>query len=443
MYSTRRVGEAGPSTGPLDPTKTNHGILSPNPTHPDPFLHERFDRADDVEDELHSSHSPRAGCVSRNQFHPDPMTAAMAGFPGEQEPWNCTEDVYGTPLSSEISNGEIDNFIHDASGDNPNETQKASDGGTSTGAISDQPPNTPSLEWMMYDIDNEFAWREDCLRGREIHHFNWMGEPVQQQSSTSPSESLAVMLADPKIPDVQENYRVLSILRRASAFVDPVVMNLDGMDEDALLLRGSKLQRATDGHVFKYYTPHGQWLSEETMSTGPIILDDGNLDTHLAPNLVVANGYTQGTVIRSRGEWLRVRDEKIRAESPTFPPRNLHWMPVPSSLRYSRTVSSTEEDMNGRSSGKRPVERQLIRKPVTPNPINQPQSTSRRQRPREIPLHGGKSEDLPRDPTTYFSFPEPDLSKAKYRRCMKRILKRAYKTLSFNLRRIKCGRTVH
>ncbi|KAJ5619977.1 hypothetical protein N7510_003961 [Penicillium lagena] len=75
--------------------------------------------------------------------------------------------------------------------------------------------------------------------------------------STPPTESLALILSDPKIPQQSDEHRMQAIPSCAFTFLDPVVVNL--YDEDSLLqMRGSKHVQAAKGRALKYHTPHGQ-----------------------------------------------------------------------------------------------------------------------------------------------------------------------------------------
>lgn len=58
-----------------------------------------------------------------------------------------------------------------------------------------------SWEYMQEEADDEFGSRNEYIHYvGNPHHFNWQGKPVMERSSTRPEESLAVMLAKPKIP---------------------------------------------------------------------------------------------------------------------------------------------------------------------------------------------------------------------------------------------------
>ncbi|KAJ6007902.1 hypothetical protein N7540_011878 [Penicillium herquei] len=100
-------------------------------------------------------------------------------------------------------------------------------------------------------IDVEFSWRKfSTERDDEIHHYNVHGEPVYAQSTTSPEESLVIILSTPK--------------------------NGFGLREIYVLrLRGAALMEAAKGRVYKHYSPHGTWVLAYVIKD-EIVLDDGD-----------------------------------------------------------------------------------------------------------------------------------------------------------------------
>jgi hypothetical protein len=85
-----------------------------------------------------------------------------------------------------------------------------------------------SRERMLLGIEEEFRGQENAMvHDEDIHHFNWLGSPVYQLSSTTPAESLAIMCCGPKVPKESDKWRIGSILDRAYQFLDPVVVSLE------------------------------------------------------------------------------------------------------------------------------------------------------------------------------------------------------------------------
>jgi hypothetical protein len=78
------------------------------------------------------------------------------------------------------------------------------------------------------EVSQVFRWREYCIHvDGDIHHFSWFGYPVYEHSSTLPEVSLLFMLSNPKIPQLGDDYRLQSILCRATTYIDPVLVYLD------------------------------------------------------------------------------------------------------------------------------------------------------------------------------------------------------------------------
>ncbi|KAJ5086475.1 hypothetical protein NUU61_007782 [Penicillium alfredii] len=210
----------------------------------------------------------------------------------------------------------------------------------------------PAVDYLTAaDVENEFAYRNvlvDCEdEASPIHHFNWMGTPVYEHSATPPEESLAVILAGPKVPRLGDQYRIASILQRASRLIDPVLTTLDGTRENLLKLCGTKLVRACAGNVFKFYTPHGVWIADSKEMSGDTVPDNGSLDTYQASNLAIGNGFVQSSRIPSRSQWELARNEKLATSNkPSSPPRRLTWKPQPSPLLQSMVAEPDEVEVN-------------------------------------------------------------------------------------------------
>jgi hypothetical protein len=186
---------------------------------------------------------------------------------------------------------------------------------------------------------NIFADRQAWVEAdEEIHHFNWMGLRVYTHSSTSPSESLAIIFAKPKILQGSAMWRVHSVLNRATRYIDPVLVLLDDTDESLLELRGSELVRASTGCVFKFYSPHGSWLEDANDSSEETTTDFGNVRAYEATDLAIGNGFVESAAIPSVSQWVESRD-KARDTHGIQRPRRMTWERKPSPLRYCETIS--------------------------------------------------------------------------------------------------------
>lgn len=319
-----------------------------------------------------------------------------------------------------------------------------------------QPATTSVVIPLMKEVYNAFDWREYSVGiDRRIHHFNWLGEPVYQHSSTSPADSLAVILTDSKVPEASEDLRVQSLLRCAYTFLDPVVVDLGSARRHLLLRRGSQLQQAATGLTFKYYTPHGQWMTDVDEDPSEVVVDTGNVNAYITSKLAVGNGFVQPTQIRSSTEWVQARTKRLDALSRWQPPRRLQWKPRPSPLRQVMSASAVKPRLH-----KKPA-RELLR--VTEEPAltlsnslppslppaftsappsshsSTPSTTSsrglppfaRRSKPRTpsptFPSPSTSEGGPSRDPDIYWSFPPPNLNQKP--RKLKRALKKTFRML--------------
>lgn len=203
-------------------------------------------------------------------------------------------------------------------------------------------------EFIRANIHNELAFRDYFVHAENpefrVHHFNWMGYPVYQHSSTPPEESLAFILADPKFSRPSDEYRIQAIMGCAASFVDPVIVRLDDMGEEVFRFRGSKLAQAANGRVLKYYTPHGQWMKDPREENGDTTLDEGNFNDYVVPGLAVGSGFVDTSPIRSRAQW-KQRQEECLARSRMLSSKKLQgWRPRPSPLRASMSVAGVDTE---------------------------------------------------------------------------------------------------
>lgn len=198
------------------------------------------------------------------------------------------------------------------------------------------------LDQLRQGIAEEFRGREDTMvHDKHIHHFNWLEDPVYQASATTPAESLAIICSGPKIPKESEKLRIGSTLHRAYQFLDPVVVSLERTSERLFENRGFSLQKAAEGHVFKFYTPQGRWLVDpHVFDSGIILLDTGSMDVYLNSNYSVGNGFVRPSLIPNTSAWQSARHEILRFRQCSSLPRKNTWSPPsPSPLRQSTTVS--------------------------------------------------------------------------------------------------------
>ncbi|KAJ5724826.1 hypothetical protein N7493_006554 [Penicillium malachiteum] len=184
------------------------------------------------------------------------------------------------------------------------------------------------VEWV---IDVEFSSRKFCTEWNNgIHHYNIHGEPVYVKSMTSAEESLAVILSKPKLVKQKTNLLMRSVLNRAHTFLDPVILYLDRNDQVSRL-RGSELMEAAKERVYKYYSPHGTWVSSEEFEV-EILLDCGDPRQYQHANVAIANGFLNSEHItkqRLLNEQERPRGKGRRC------PRKMSWKPSPSPLKES------------------------------------------------------------------------------------------------------------
>ncbi|KAJ5784761.1 uncharacterized protein N7503_009973 [Penicillium pulvis] len=211
-----------------------------------------------------------------------------------------------------------------------------------------------SWEYMQEEVDDEFGSRHEHIHYvGNPHHFNWQGKPVMERSSTRPEESLAVMLAEPKIPRLMPDSpdaddwvdRIQAIVCNAFRFIDPVLLILDEVDESILDLRGSALQQASKGHVLKYYTGHGWWMVDGNEVMEDYNLDIGDVGSYLEPSVVVGNGFVDAGGLPTREEWQYFRDSRVAkagSECKNKGHRKRDWRPKPSGLRQITTCEPYE-----------------------------------------------------------------------------------------------------
>ncbi|CEJ58471.1 hypothetical protein PMG11_07125 [Penicillium brasilianum] len=192
-------------------------------------------------------------------------------------------------------------------------------------------------------IAQEFRGRDSAVSHDEnIHHFNWFGNAVYHPSLTTPAESLAIIFSGPKVPKENDKLRIASILRRAFQYLDPVVVSFERTKKRFLKRRGSSLQTAAEGHVFKFYTPHGRWMVDSNVLHSELILRDADTQyDYLGSKFSVGNGFQSFSLIPTRSNWRSARRKIIRSQQRTSPRKNNWSPPPPSPLRQSMSLSGS------------------------------------------------------------------------------------------------------
>jgi hypothetical protein len=194
-----------------------------------------------------------------------------------------------------------------------------------------------SQDWEFVEADEEveamFRYRAMSTQNEGyVHHFNWMCEPVERRSATSPEVSLVCIQAGPKVPTGRDVFRVQSIMNRALPFIDPVAVSLEGLHQDILSMRGSNLLRASQGRVFKFYSLHGAWMNDEEVMKDQILVDTGHNQQYATPGLAIGNGFLVSSPIKSVSDWSN--SVEAAAAGRVFKlPRKQSWKPSSSRLR--------------------------------------------------------------------------------------------------------------
>ncbi|CAG8904121.1 unnamed protein product [Penicillium egyptiacum] len=308
-----------------------------------------FDRAEDVEDTAVNCHLPMAAI---------PRSSPKAKWYDESFPTlHCVPTGRSgpsfSPLYEEIWD-ERSGWAHGTAqtASSPSEDQTESNETTSSCSSYESllPRNefgrdrlsrtaeSEDYSFAQQCVDNIFADRQAWIEAdEEIHHFNWMGIRAYTHSSTSPSDSLAIILAKPKNPQGSAIWRIQSLLSRAHHYIDPVLVLMDGTDNGLFELRGSELVRASTGRVFKFYSPHGTWLEDPNDSSEETTTDFGNVRTYDTSHLAFGNGFVESSPISSVAKWLESRDKAF--DGPGIQrPRRMTWERKPSPLSRCESI---------------------------------------------------------------------------------------------------------
>lgn len=195
---------------------------------------------------------------------------------------------------------------------------------------------------MLQEVYNTFGWRRYSVDiESRIHHFNWFGEPVYQRSSTVPADSLAIILAEPKVPESTGDMRVQALFRRAWTFLDVVVVALENAQRHLLLRRGSQLQQAVTNLTYKYYTTHGRWTIDAEEDPSKVAVDGDCIDAYLSPTWQWTTGSRNR--FRSDRQWSGYRlGRRNLLLCRSRPPWKLAWKPRPFPLRQVMSASDAQ-----------------------------------------------------------------------------------------------------
>lgn len=185
---------------------------------------------------------------------------------------------------------------------------------------------------------NEYNWRS--IRGQTdpgIHHWNWLGKPVYERSSTPPADSLAFMQAEPKAPVGSDKHRINAVMNNAIELNDPVIVKAGSGNEDMFKMHGSQLVRTCENQVSTFYTVHGRWMKE--IHGHAITPDIGQcLDLENA-GYTVGNGIFGHRLI-NRNDWHEWKREIQAAKHKcSGRSRKMRWKrPPPSGLRHFKVI---------------------------------------------------------------------------------------------------------
>lgn len=306
----------------------------------------QFDWAEDVEEEVEGDGEADAGLAGLSDGKLEEALTSFNELEGQPSSCNylrtegqATEEGVRATSGPLIISGAVKMAEEDAE---VSSGPLIVNGAGSMAEDSDSDTNSDDadqIESMQLAVNVEFAHRRACLQADvdgDIHHFNWSGFPVFVHNPTPAVISLLFLLADPKVPPPGQEWRYDSIMRRASIFVDPVIVYLEKGWGD-LCLRGSDLVQWATGRVFKFYSPHGHWSQDLRDLAEITVLDDGDLANYAANNTAAANGFVEHFSIRSRAQWESSRDECYYYARKGRKSRRASFWPTPSPLRQSMT----------------------------------------------------------------------------------------------------------
>jgi hypothetical protein len=306
-------------------------------------------------------HSDNASCSSNvDNFStealyepPDPEPTRLPGFMtrfGFRDPLSTIEEEE-EPLDG-LLNSEVQATDSDTTSPTEDGWSGSHDATSHTSSVDESLPNeqestsqcpsdaeeAAAVAPAQQNLDSIFADRQLWIEiDEDIHHFNWMGMRSYTHSSTTPSESLAIILSKPKSLQGSDMWRKQSVLNRAMHYVDPVIVRLDGPDDGLLELRGSTLTKESHGRVLKFYSPHGEWMNDQRDATDACV-DYGSIKIYGASSFAIGNGFVESSRIPSTYGWMESKAEMSGGLESL--PRKLTWKPKPSLLRHCQSVAS-------------------------------------------------------------------------------------------------------
>jgi hypothetical protein len=200
-----------------------------------------------------------------------------------------------------------------------------------------------SRDWEFVEVDEEVEamsrYRAMSTQNEgDVHHFNWMCDPTGRRSTTPPGVSLVCIQAGAKVPTGRDVFRVQSIMNRALPLIEPVAVSLEGQHQDILSMRGSSLLQASQGRVFKLYSPHGAWVNDQQVMKDQIMVDTGNNQQYTSPCLAIRNGFLVSSLIKSVSDWPKSVEAAVAGRAFKLP-RKQYWKPTPSRLRTSEAAT--------------------------------------------------------------------------------------------------------
>ncbi|CAI7623521.1 unnamed protein product [Penicillium glandicola] len=164
-----------------------------------------------------------------------------------------------------------------------------------------------------------------------IHHWNWLGQPVYQPTTTPAVDSLAFMQARPKAPEGRDELRVGSIMNRAIQKIDPIVLRVDRGNEAIVQMHGSTMIAACQGLVYTHYSLHGNWMTDDFSVRQWTVPDAEGPDL---PGFAVGNGISENRPFVSCYQWMQWRASLVAAtQQPVIAPRKLTWKQSPSRFK--------------------------------------------------------------------------------------------------------------
>ncbi|KAJ5710622.1 hypothetical protein N7488_004778 [Penicillium malachiteum] len=320
-----------------------------NPTHEALLQREYFDWSNEVEETI----EPTEGKQTPNHHHHHLTQPHHDDTVLRREYFDRSDEVEENIQQTEVQHSEDqqipehldngngnDNDFHDEDTCQSDEAKHVDDAQSSEVAIQDRhicSEDRNCLNCLDRAIDGEFSWRKFCSeREEDIHHYNIFGHPVYEPSGTSAPESLAVILSRKEnSPPDPENLLVISVLNRARAFIDPVIVDVSQAN---LHLRGSKLVQSAQGRARKCYSPHGTWQLESNAQDIESAPDDAA--SYCLPKTAIAAGFLDTAQIREQKEWNGEYEQS--GSNSDSQPRKLSWQPHASPLRICDSQVSDE-----------------------------------------------------------------------------------------------------